>query len=388
VVATYLRLVAQETAIAVADPADPRWTWLATGDSASDLGDDAADDDGDEIDDGASDDEASSIRARRHTRATSDGTIRSHLDKQSCEELVDLVCALTERFPDVREELCDRIAMSHGDANHLVVQARQELWRVTAEAGWQNGWSGEGHTPDFSRLQHRLERLVELGHHDAVVRLGGQLLERGTQQLGEAHDEGETATGLADCMPAVFTAVMGSSLPPPQQLLFAIDACLQDEYNIVGDAADVVFRGPFQPADWSAVADALAGRLETVPPDDADQFVRTYHRDRIGHWLVDALSKAGRDDEVPAAYETEARTTGSYERLVRFLIDQKRYDDAERWAREGIATTGKKLPGIASMLAQALCDIARLRRQWEPGGRTRSVGVHRPSNKGLVRTPR
>ena len=66
-----------------------------------------------------------------------------------------------------------------------------------------------------------------------------------------------------------------------------------------------------------------------------------------------------------AIYESEARATGSYERLVKYLIAEKRFDDAERWAREGIEKTREKLPGIASSLAASLCEVSRGRKQWD-----------------------
>ena len=66
-----------------------------------------------------------------------------------------------------------------------------------------------------------------------------------------------------------------------------------------------------------------------------------------------------------AVYEAEARATDSYERLVRYLIAQKQFDDAERWAREGIEKTREKLPGVASSLAASLCEVSRGRKQWD-----------------------
>jgi hypothetical protein len=46
------------------------------------------------------------------------------------------------------------------------VRARRDLHAVTAEVGWRNHWNDEGYTPDYARLKHKLERLVEAGHHD------------------------------------------------------------------------------------------------------------------------------------------------------------------------------------------------------------------------------
>ena len=90
-----------------------------------------------------------------------------------------------------------------------------------------------------------------------------------------------------------------------------------------------------------------------------------YRRDDLSGWLLHALKQAGREDELSSIYETEARQTGSYQRLVTFLIGQKRYEDAQRWACEGIEKTCQKYPGIASSLASSLCDVARRQRRWE-----------------------
>jgi uncharacterized Zn finger protein len=66
---------------------------------------------------------------------------------------------------------------------------------------------------------------------------------------------------------------------------------------------------------------------------------RDYARDGIADWIATALESAGREQELQGLYESEARVTGSYERLVRFLLEQMRFEDAKRWAREGIAAT-------------------------------------------------
>jgi uncharacterized Zn finger protein len=205
--------------------------------------------------------------------------------------------------------------------------------------------------------------MVELGKHDAVVPLGRELIERGMRQIEESHDEGETAMALSECFPMVFKAVAASSLPAPQKLLFAIDARLRDDCDTLDTAPDIVLDGKYQPADWSAVADELACRLKSTP-SGGDDFHRNYQRDGISTWMADALHNAGRGDEVLAIYESEARATGSYERLVQFLIQQKKYGDAERWAMEGIAKTRVKLPGVATNLAQALGETAKFRKQW------------------------
>jgi uncharacterized Zn finger protein len=361
VVAEYLEQRAVDSEIPIAGNGDPRWARLDSQALEEDDWDGGADD---EFED---DSEEPASRPTRRSRTDWDERIRKHIESKSREDLVELVWSLTERFSELRDEFRERIALGEGDVDRLVSEARKELRRVTSETGWRNNWSGEGHTPDFSKLKHRLERMAELGHPDAVVKLGMEIIERGMELVEQSHDEGETGMELATCMPAIFGAVGQSTLPPAKKLLFIIDASLTDEFDIIGSVSDIVVEKEITCEEWSKVADELAQRLKSksVPVDEEESYSRDYRRDQISGWLVRALEKAGREGEIVAVYESEARKTASYERLVLRLIALKRYDDAERWAREGIERTIEKLPGIASALGKALGELAKSRRKWE-----------------------
>jgi uncharacterized Zn finger protein len=356
VVAEYLEQIALESEIPLADENDRRWAKLR---------DETADDhetDDDELDDEFEENtkKPAAKPTQRRSRTDWNERIRQHIAAKSREDLVDLVFSLTERFPELHEEFRERIALGEGDVDRLVAEARKELRRVTSETGWSNHWSGEGHTPDFTKLKHRLERMAELGHPDAVVKLGSEIIERGMELVERSNDEGETATELAACMPSIFDSVAQASLPPAKKLLFVIDAYLQDGFDIIGDTADIVMEQKFPPEVWSKVADELAARLKSGAASDRD-----YHRDQISGWLATALENAGRSGEIVALYEREARTTASYQRLVHYLLELKRYEDANRWACEGIEKTIEKLPGIATSLGKALGELAKSQRKWE-----------------------
>jgi len=356
VVATYLEMLAKSAAIPIADAEDRRWEELASG---------VPEEPYEDLEDNHSweDDEGQPLRRERtgKARAADDEKIRKHIDAKSQAELADLVWSLTGRFPDLREEFREHIALGEGNADRLMSEARKELRKATSEPGWRNYWKGEGFTPDLSRLARYLDRMTELGHADAVVNLSREIMSRGMEMIGQSNDEGETATAFAECLAPLFRAVNKSSLTPTQRLLFAIDADLKDEYNVIeSDHLDTVLESNASPSDWSGAADELARRLKSDTRIGGN-FHDKYQRERIADWVVRALTKAGRDDEIIAVREREARITGSYERLVPLLIERKQYDDAERWAAEGVQKTVREAPGIADQLAKAMGEIARLR---------------------------
>ena len=72
---------------------------------------------------------------------------------------------------------------------------------------------------------------------------------------------------------------------------------------------------------WQTLADQLLARLHGIKSaKGADEFSRNYERDRISHWAIHALERAGREAEIIPLCIAEAKKTGSYDRLVQRLI--------------------------------------------------------------------
>ena len=371
-VAEYIQAVADGRTVPLAAEDDPRWDELVDG-GRVDEDEDRDDDEDDSLDEDEEDDvpvkKSRTRKPKSDGLASSwDGRIERHIREKSRAELADLVWTLVRRFPEVYQEFRERIALQSGDVAGLLAEARREIREVTSELAWSNRWNDEGHIPNYTPIRQRFERLLELGHADEVVSLGHEFLEKGLEQVEEAHDEeGEIATAFAECLPVVFQAVMRSSLAPPDRLLFAIDAVLADHSDVVGESADVVFDAPWEPEDWSSVADALIGRLK--PPSSAaskeDNLLTDFRRDSLTDFIANALENAGRSEELVPLYESEARITGSYVRLVDHLVANRRFEDAGRWAKQGIAATVAKYPGISDQLAEKFGEIARGREQWD-----------------------
>jgi uncharacterized Zn finger protein len=279
-------------------------------------------------------------------------------------QLIDLFHDLAGQYPEMARELCDRKQVISGNTEPLVTRLRKEIRDLGNEPGWQNYWNSEGYTPDYSGIRQKLEMLLKAGHTDEVLTLGRDLVTTGARQVEESHDEGETATEIASCMPVVVEALDRSSLDTADKLTWALDALLEDQFEVCEAFAEYLHRQHPQ-ASWHTLADRLLARLhELKGAKPADGFSRNYERDRLSGWAIHALEEADREDEIIPLCTAEAKWTGSYERLVKLLMEAGRYQDAEKWIKEGIRDIGPKWPGLAAGLRDKLQEIRSLEQNW------------------------
>lgn len=284
-------------------------------------------------------------------------SLQSFLEEQSKPQLVDLIRELAGVLPDLRLLLEDRMALSTGAVDKIVRSIKNEIDELSSEPAWRNHWNDEGHTPDYSGVQERLEALLSRGYADAVVSLGKGLLKAATRQVGMSDDDGETAMEISPCLEVVFRALPKSSLLPVQQMLWAVEAELGDEYDLCQDR-DQFWKHSFPKDAWSGLADILLKRLAGFTSrSKGEEFSEKYRRDRLSNWIIEALEKAGRDPEIIPLCEKEVTETGSYTRLVKHLVKAKRQKEAEQWIHKGFQATQKKLPGIAHELRDILMGI-------------------------------
>lgn len=279
-------------------------------------------------------------------------------------ELIELIHAIAQQHPEIAQALEDRRQLTSGNTQSLVTRLRREIQEIGYEPGWQDYWRDGGYTPDYSEIRMKLETLLEAGHPDEVLKLGRELITIGIRQVEVSHDAGETAMEIADCMPVIVRALDRSSLDPTDKLNWALDAELKDQYEVCSAFVEYLHREHPKSA-WHAVADRLLLRLrELKHSKGADDFSRNYERDRLSNWAIFALKGAGRKDEIIPLCEAEAQKTGSYERLVKILVSARRYEEAERWIRQGIRATKDKRPGIAGGLRNTFREIRTQQKNW------------------------
>jgi len=297
-------------------------------------------------------------------KGTMKSEINAYLNGKTKVELMELIHKLAGKFPRIVQELTDRNQITSGDVKPLLKRLKQDIREISYEPGWQNHWQGEGYTPDYSEILIKLESLLEAGYADEVITLGKDLIEFGSHQVEQSHDDGETPMEIEECMPILVKSLEQSSMDKADKLAWAMDVVLKDDYGIFDAFCEYLYRRHAK-ADWNILANRLLKQLSTMKhPESHDNFHRDYTRDRLSDWIIHALERAGRKEEIIPFCKAEAPKTGSFNRLVKHLLSAKRYSDAEHWIQEGIRATEKQLPGIASDLRNKLKEIRISQKDW------------------------
>ena len=249
--------------------------------------------------------------------------------------------------------------LASGQTDKILRTVRREIAALEEPV-----WKGDGYGVPVAarhRLEAALKALVEAGHADAAVRLGQELLAAATRTL-EHDDEGESGNAMSACLKLLFEALDATSLSPADRIEWALDMGLADRYDLCGAGLGNFLKKGYARSDWSEVSDRLEQRLEAhePAPGERDLFHRI-NRDRISNWLITALEKAGRREEIIPLCEREAPVTFSYNRLVDRLMAGRRWEDARRWCRQGIEAVPSRYAGLLAELRRKLRTINQRR---------------------------
>ncbi len=274
------------------------------------------------------------------------------------EALVSMLIDLTASYPEIGRGILEKEQLATGQVDKIVSSLRREIRKLTAEPAWYNPWKGEGNIPDYSQLRDRLKELVSTGHADAVLQLGEELWTGAQEQVEQSHDEGETATAIAECMQVVLRAVPQSSLAPPDQLLWVIDHKLDDEYSLLESGGEILENKAYTKEHWRQVADALEARLESFTKSTSAGFSHRYRRSGLMNMLLDAYSRSGRAEMIIPLLEKEAEACMEYGKLADALLAAGEKEKASQWLIQGFERTIANAPGIAADLQGRLRVMA------------------------------
>jgi len=246
--------------------------------------------------------------------------------------------------------IADRRDLTSGQTDKILQTIRREISTLEEPV-----WDEYDNSPALNtdRLKAALKGLAQAGQADAAVRLGPELLATAHQAL-QYDSEGEFEAAFSDCLDVLFQVLEKSSLSPADQVEWALDMALADEYGLCDAGLDQLWKRHYAKSDWSAVSDRLAQRIETSKDTKEELH---YERNRLTDWLIRALEKAGRQDEIIPLCEREAPITFSYERLVDRLMAKRRWEEARRWCHQGIEAVASIYPGIETAMHKQLQTI-------------------------------
>jgi uncharacterized Zn finger protein len=133
-----------------------------------------------------------------------------------------------------------------------------------------------------------------------------------------------------------------------KQLEWAEQMQSEDQYDICDSAVDAFWKAERPPKAWNTLITALEERLKKSgrPKPGNEGFTARRRRDKLVDRLVVALRGAGRDDEIIALCEREAKITGNYERLVKLLVAAERWQETIDWSRRAIEAGARDYYGM------------------------------------------
>ena len=245
----------------------------------------------------------------RDTRRAKEATlIQAGLSQLGKEELAKIVFEQAKSNDDLWQELLERLKIepTADSVTELIAWARRAIDEATSSRDWYGG--------DYEKVKELLNQLVDQGQADAVLELGRELNRRGERQV-EMSDEGLMSDDIGECLVIVFDALAKSSLSPVEQMTWAWEVGGDDGYCICTEPNKKFWKRKFRPQDWSDFADVLLKRL-TPPAPQAPKRRRRHSyvpplrhdfaRERHVNKAIEALTNAGRADEIATLREQEA----------------------------------------------------------------------------------
>jgi uncharacterized Zn finger protein len=281
-------------------------------------------------------------------------TISTILAAKTKAELITFFLDILPRYPDIAKELQDAEHLKSSSVDKIIIKLRHDIKKVTAEEAWYDSWNYRGEQPDYSGILKQLEALLAKGHADALLQVGYELWCSAQEQVEQSNDEGDTAGDVAECMDVVLRALPQSSLTRPQQLLWTIERCLEDDFSILHDCELPTEDPIYTLADWCELSELLTIRLAKLA-----KTVSRYERRSLVQWLLITYEHAHMQTNIIPLLEQEAEPCHLQTELVDALLAAGEKTKARQYCIQFYESTIKDARGIASQLQARLSDMAQ-----------------------------
>ena len=138
--------------------------------------------------------------------------LKDYLKDKSMAELRNIVLDIVKNHPQIEMEILSNPGLSRPSAARLAQMLSRKIDRVSRESAWSSHWSNEAHIPDYFSVRKGLQALFDAGQFDEIIHLGKKLFIRGTAQINESNDEGETIDEISQSLAIVYRALLHCSL--------------------------------------------------------------------------------------------------------------------------------------------------------------------------------
>ena len=227
---------------------------------------------------------------------------------------------------------------------------------------WDYRYEDHDDGPDYSKIERQFRNLLDAGHTEALIDLGGELFTLGSGQVGDSDDDREIAFQITDCLKLVFEAMRRGGGSAPGRLIRYWDMILEDGYGLLDGIPPPVDEAGMSRTDWLRIAKEYKGRLDQLSGrEDKDRvadYRRAHHRNRVLDRAVEALVKAGEHGSATELMVSELPHCGNHVGLVDHLLGGGDLELARHWALEGFRQTVGTDKYIALRLAKKLQEVA------------------------------
>ena len=277
------------------------------------------------------------------------------LDKEKL-ELIDLLGDLADKYPSVREDIMEQVNLSSGDFKSLTKEIKAEIRAEFEEPSWYDHWKGYGNLADFSRVQSKINLLLDNKQYDSLIEVLWVFIDEADEYIEQSNDEGDAQGQIQECVSIASEALEYASMDNSEKLMMAINAVIDDGFGTFDDLYRYI-KKEHDVATWTAVADELKERLDKFSTDD--DFITRYKREKISKYVLMAYEKYKTKDEILDFCKEEAVKGGRWLRYINKLKDYKMYEKAEDEAKSAlVALKGSDERRQYSDIKEAIAQLA------------------------------
>ena len=288
--------------------------------------------------------------------------IEKFLQSEAKDMIISYLMEYCREYPDLRASLLDRARLKSGNKKSVLDSLRRELFQAANMDGGRGIWPGERYFPDYSKVRQIMKSLLEADQADEILSIGPDFFRLAKTQIEQTDDEGETCDDICLCVPMFVEALQRSSRTELEKMVWAVESVLDSDFNLA-DEIERYLKERHPSAAWSDFADQMSVKLAKMPARK-NSFESTSRRGELSDWIIYALEQAGREAEIQAFYESEARKTQRYGRLIEHLLKEGRLEDAERWIQEGLDLDKKGKAVGGHELRTYLRELRKLQQDW------------------------